>query len=152
MGEGQGEGQPKDVRETPTEPGVSLTGADYWKARAMQLAKTGAADGSILAVLRYEARGKWPIEQIKKGLVRWVRRGWIDDARAAGVSELDEALRKTALGDGREAATSAIYLAKRGDTVSGMDPELRKLLKELSGLSGKELKRRAAAVLGELEG
>ena len=145
------EEHPGDVCERSEDESERTAKGRRWKKRAMELAKTGAEDATIEAALRHESRGKWPLTQLRLGFARWVRQGWLDDARAAGSVELTEALREAALGEGREAATSAIYLAKREESIAGMDPLLRKLLKELQGLSGRELKKRAAAALGELD-
>lgn len=145
------EEHPSDVEETPEDGQERTPGAETWRRRALVLAQAGVEDAEIEAALRHEARGKWPMTQVRLGFARWKRQGWLDDARAAGAVELTEALRATALGDGREAATAAIYLAKREESIANMDPELRRLLKELSGLSGEELKKRAREALGKLE-
>ena len=134
---GDPEGDPGETQEAPETPYMRA------RARAIGLAKAGASDDEIAAVLRSELSTTRPraimtATEVDRRLQQWARDGILEDARTAGrLAPLEALLDAATFGDGRDRVAAASYLAKRQDDPAG--PALAALLRRLKDMTPEQL-------------
>jgi len=142
-----------------TEPTDFLPPVKRWQTRArgeaVALARAGCDDAEVAAALRHRfvdtatesvakspARTSKRARQIDEYMAQWAQ--MLSDARTEGATAVQERLHELATqGDGPEAVRAALHLAKERISVSEMEREVLKWLRQLRHKSPDEL----AAVL-----
>ena len=129
-----------ESRSEGSAQGYDLTRAGL-RQRGVQLAKAGADDPQILAILMHETRGKYSVSDLKRGFASWQKMGLFDNARTAGAVQVLEVLHSVATDDAnhvRDRCQAAIHLARQQAEAEKVDAEVKKLTKALKGMNPSE--------------